>query len=86
MGFIPTAAASIYSAVKTSKENKKAEAAVTAANDAEIKKVKDAQQQADDNAAAAIDKRKRAMSQTVFTSPLGISDQASVSRKTLLGQ
>lgn len=40
-----------------------------------------------ENRAAEIARRKRAsMSQSVYTSPLGVSGQATVARKTLLGQ
>lgn len=37
-------------------------------------------------ATTTVAKRKSAMSQTVYSNPLGIAGQADVSRKTLLGQ
>jgi hypothetical protein len=43
--------------------------------------------EASSDSAVEIAKRKRAgMSQTTFTSPLGIGDQAQIAKKTLLGQ
>lgn len=55
-------------------------------NAATIAAFKDSQATASTNAQTAVRRRAKAASQTVFTSPLGLSTQADVSRKTLLGQ
>jgi uncharacterized membrane protein (DUF106 family) len=67
--------------------NKQAEEAARR-NAAAIQEVKDAQSSASTNAQESLMNRKRAMSrsQTIYTSPLGISGQATTARKTLLGQ
>lgn len=72
--------------------NKQAKASKNAANDASvvntaaIQTVKDAQGSASNNAQATILARKRTASQSVYTSPLGLSDTASTAKKSLLGQ
>lgn len=75
-------------------EGEKQQTAIKKAqNDAEARQKKAledaqrAQQTAADQAQAQIDQKRRAIagSQTIFTNPLGISDQANVIRKTTLG-
>ena len=45
-----------------------------------------AQTSASSDAARLIQKRRRAGTQTVFSNPLGVTDQATIARKTLLGE
>lgn len=81
---------------KQAQEKKAASAAKNAQQDLEqknnkaIQDVKDAQANASNQAAASIQAKQRARggSQSVFTSPLGLStaDSASLAQKTLLGQ
>lgn len=56
------------------------------ANAAAIQNVKDAQGSASANAQALITARRRTGSQTVYTSPLGATEQATTAKKTLLGE
>jgi len=68
------------------KAAKKASQDVSTQNAAAIQNLKDSQANASTQAQAAIDARRRAASQTIFTSPLGVTQQASVAKKQLLGQ
>lgn len=95
MGFVATAialagaasaGASIYSSNQQAKASKQASEAAAQQNSAAIQAVKDGQNNASTNAAATIKKRVSSASQTVYTSPLGLSGEASTVRKTLLGQ
>lgn len=88
-----TAAAAVAMPVVQAKEQtkslKSAMNQATEQNQAAIQEVKDAQANASNQATAAIETRRRRAqsgSQTIFTSPLGISGSAAVARKTLLGQ
>ncbi len=67
-------------------ENKKND--IEAANAKAISDAKSATDLAASQASASITQKKRAIarSKSVYTSPLGASDQASTARKTLLGQ
>lgn len=75
-----------HQAHKQRVDSKKLIEAAQAENRAAIQSVKDAQTTSSTNAAESIRKRVGSMSQTIYTSPLGIGGQASVARKTLLGQ
>lgn len=96
MGFFTTAAiigataASIGTSVSAANSQKKSAkgAAEEAArqNNAAIQSVKDAQGIASSQATESIRRRTNAMSQTVYTSPLGLGTQASTAKKALLGQ
>jgi uncharacterized protein YpmB len=48
--------------------------------------LKAAQEGASERAASTIRQRAQSLTQSIFTNPLGISGQADVARKTLLGQ
>lgn len=71
---------------KPAKDANKAADEAKKANDAAIQNVKDAQAGASNQAQKALKARSSAGTQTVFTSPLGITQQANTSRKVLLGQ
>lgn len=86
-----TAAGTISSGVQASKQAKSANSAANDAllkNAAAVQSVKDAQTNASTQAQSALDTRRRSMagSQTIFTSPLGLTQQATTAKKTLLGQ
>ena len=80
-------------AVSSSQASKPAKSIKNAANDAQkandkaIAEAKLAQDTAGSQAQAQIDARRKRMSsnQTIYTSPLGIQDQAAIAKKTLLG-
>lgn len=95
MGFVATAiavagaasaGATIYSGQRAATASEKASKAAQAQNAAAIQSVKDAQSSASSNAADSIKRRSQSMSQTIYTSPLGLSNQATTARKVLLGQ
>ena len=96
MGLFTTAAALLLgggltaiSANKQVKEQKKEAANITQQNAAAIQSVKDAQVNAPIKAQDTLNIKRRAISgssQSIFTSPLGLSGQASIAKKTLLGQ
>ena len=79
---------SMYSSNKATKASNNAARDASAANAKAIADAKAAKDTAASQAAGALTQRKRsiARSQSVFTSPLGVTDQASTIRKTLLGQ
>ena len=64
---------------------KNAQADATARNDKALADAQAAKDIAGQQAQAAIDSRKRASTQTIFTSPLGIAGQANTAKKMLLG-
>lgn len=83
-----TAASAINSASAANSAKKSAKGAAEQAqrdNDAAIAKVKAAQATASNRASGAIARRKRNTSQSIFTSPLGLSTQAETAKKALLG-
>ena len=55
-------------------------------NDAAIKKLQDSQEQSSVKETDNVKRRMARFTQTNYSSPLGISGQANVARKTLLGQ
>lgn len=73
---------------KAVKSSNAAAAEAQQRNQAAIAEVKSAQSNASTQAQASITAKRKAMarSQTVFTNPLGIADQASTAKKTLLGE
>lgn len=81
-----SAGASIYNSQQGIKASKNAANDAAAQNAAAIQSAKDAQDNAGTKAAAAVRQRVSGASQTVYTSPLGLSGDASVVRKTLLGE
>lgn len=86
---LATAAATGYMAAQNKKVQKSANNAANdaqIANQAAIQNVKDAQGNASAQAASTIAARRRTQSQTVYTSPLGVTEQASVAKKSLLGE
>lgn len=96
MGFIAAAiigAAGISAGVSISQGNRQAGAAKNASqaveqqNSKAIQDVKDAQASASTQAQSALDAKRRAsnVTQSVYTSPLGITTQAETAKKTLLG-
>lgn len=96
MGFFTTAAiigasaiatgASVYQGQKQATASKKAAEAANSANNEAIAKVQAAQKTSSEQAVNTIKRRTASMSETIYTSPLGLTGQADVSRKTLLGQ
>ena len=95
MGFVATAmvvagaasaGATVYSGQKAATASKKASNAAMSQNNEAIAQLKASQDTASTKATESIRRRTSAMSQTVFTSPLGLPDQAMVARKTLTGQ
>lgn len=95
MGFIATAVAvagaasagaSVYQGQKQATATKKAASAAEAQNKEAIAQVKASQESASTKAAESIKRRTASLSQTVFTSPLGLPDTANLARKTLTGQ
>jgi hypothetical protein len=79
---------SIYTGNQQEKAVKNAANDAQARNDKAIAEAKAAQTVASDQAQAQIDQKRRAMiagSQTVFTNPLGLDTQATLTKKTLLG-
>lgn len=76
----------ISSSNKQAKEAKNAASDAAAKNAAAIQDVKDSQANASTVAQKQLLARRRAGTQTTFTSPLGVGDQASTAKKTLLGQ
>ncbi len=55
-------------------------------NTAAVDELQAAQNTASTQAAELVRRRRRSGTQTTFTNPLGISDQATVAKKTLLGE
>lgn len=86
VGAIAGAASTIYSGIQQQKQAKKAASDASAQNTAAIQNVKDAQANASNQAQAILKKRAISATQTVYSSPLGISGQASTSKKMLTGQ
>ncbi len=80
------AGASIYQGQKQATASKKAAGAAEAQNKEAIAQVKASQESASTKAVETIKRRTASLSQTVFTSPLGLPDTASLARKTLTGQ
>ena len=76
---------SISATHQQKKAAKSAAAGAEKANNEAIAQVKAAQNTASTQAVESIRKRTSAMSQTVYTSPLGLSGQAEIAKKTLLG-
>ena len=72
----------------TAAQNQSRDAAKAAAenNAATLQAFKDSKNTASTNAVNAVRRRTIAASQSVFTSPLGITTEADTTRKTLLGQ
>ena len=80
---------SMSSKAKATTQAKNAANDANVANQAAIKTVKDAQVNASNDAAAKISQvqsRIRRSSQSIYTSPLGISAKADITRKKLLGE
>ena len=88
VGGLATAGATVYSAQSQANATKKAANAASAQNAAAIQNAKDAQSAASTQAQNAITSKARAVgaSQSIYTSPLGLTTQASTVKKTLLGQ
>jgi hypothetical protein len=76
----------VVSQQKQAKEAKKDAAAAAAQNAAAIKQVKDAQKTSGEQAQQIIARRRSAATQTIYTSPLGVSTEAATAKKVLLGQ
>jgi hypothetical protein len=78
---------SYYQGEKQASAIKKAQNAATDANNKAIADAKAARDAAQSQAEAQIANKKRTMasSNTVFTNPLGLGDQASTAKKSLLG-
>jgi len=79
---------SIYQGNMQERAVNNAAADAQARNDKAIAEAKEAQRVAADQAQAQIDTRRRNMvsgSQTVFTNPLGLDTEATLTKKTLLG-
>lgn len=79
------AANSVISGQQQAKAAKKASADAAAQNAAAIQNMKDAQAKASTVASDSVKRRLATMSQTVYTSPLGVTEQAATAKKTLLG-
>lgn len=77
----------VYSGEKQKNTIKKAQANQEAKDADALKAAQTAQETAESQAKEQIKERKRRManSQTIFTSPLGLADQAKTARKTILG-
>lgn len=71
---------------KAKSDAKNAAQAAQQQNAAALQTVKDAQAGASANAVASVARRRSAVTQTQFTSPLGLSTQADVTKKILLGE
>lgn len=87
--YLIVAGATAYSASETHQANKAAKSRASAADTAAQKAAKDilsAQETAASQAKAAISSRRRRMTQTIYTDPLGIAPMAETARKTLTGQ
>lgn len=80
------AGTSIYQGQKQVSESKKAASAASEQNAVAIKNVQAAQVEASTKAVESVRRRTSQMTQTNFTSPIGISTQAATSRKVLLGE
>lgn len=78
--------ASVFNYKKQSKENKAAAQQASQQQAAAVASLKQEQAQAGVNAAEAVKRRSNAATQTIYTSPLGISEQATTAKKRLLGQ
>lgn len=80
----------VYSSVTTARDSKKASENAardaSAANNKAIADAKAAQETAASQAQERARAKKNSMTQTVFTNPLAIGDQANLSRKSLLGE
>ncbi len=79
---------SVYNTQKQATASKKAADNVSAMNAKAIADAKAAESNAAEQAANAINekRRSRARSQSIFTSPLGLTTQAATTRKMLLGE
>lgn len=71
---------------KATKEINNATNDVKIQNDVAIKKLQDSQEQSSVKETDNVKRRMARFTQTNYSSPLGISGQANVARKTLLGQ
>ncbi len=83
------AAGTIGSAMYSASEEKKAQKSLLAAQEAKAKELEDkaaaAQTLATEEAKKKLTAKRAAQTQTILTSPLGISESATVSRPVLLG-
>lgn len=77
---------SIKSSIDQRKDAKRAIGDMQAQNQAATQSLKDAQGEASGKAQSLLKRRTSSISQTIYTSPLGLSGMASTARKTLLGQ
>ena len=82
---VAATASSISSGQQQAKASKQAAADAQAQNAAAIQSVKDAQSSASTKASDSIKRRVASASQSIYTSPLGLTGQAETSKKVLLG-
>jgi hypothetical protein len=84
---IATSAVSTANATAQKKAIKNAQNDMNAANDKAIADAKAAQEVAGSQAQAQVDARRRrvADNSTIWTSPMGLTDQATTAKKSLLG-
>ncbi len=76
---------SVYNTISATNAAKKAANQASDANAAAIKNLQDAQSTASNQAMASVSKRRSQYSQTVYTSPMGLNEQATTAKKLLLG-
>lgn len=86
LGAVGSAASNIIGSQKTASANKNAAQEATQQNNAAIQAAKDAQATSGDQAAAQVKARVSGASQTVYTSPLGLANDATTIKKNLLGE
>jgi len=82
-----TAGVSVYQGNKQTKSIKNAQADAESANRKALEEAQLAQDTAESQAKEQIKARRKRMAanETIFTSPMGLSDQSQYTRKTLLG-